>query len=351
MSPATLEETIPLVDINGYLNGEPSKHAAIALTKSLEEYGAVLIRDPRVSAADSASFVDMMEQYFAQSREEKLLDVRPQYAHQVGATPDHTERPRDNSEFAVDLAPEHRPLSNPSARAKDPKWRFFWRIGERPTNTKFPALNAPPVVPRAFADNWKNVMDGWGWKLMNSALSVAELLAIGLGLDKDALTKLMKGGAHLLAPTGTDMEKYAGQVGTTLAGFHYDISMLSLHGKARYPGLFIWTADGKRLPVIMPNGTLLVQSGIQIEYLTAGRVKRGMHEVVVSEEAAAAASEAKSEGRSRWRVSSTFFAHIHSDASLSPLVVNHGKESKYSDVKAGKLVADELRELELAHDM
>ncbi len=350
MSPATLEDTIPLVDISAHLDGAPSAEAAAALTKALEDYGAVLIRDPRVSAADSAAFVDMMERYFAQPRAEKLRDARPQHAHQVGATPDHTERPRDNRAYAAALAPAHRPRSDPGARARDPKWRFFWRIGARPASTDFPALNAPPVVPRAFATEWAPVMDGWGWKLMRAALAVAELLAIGLGLEKDAFTELMQGGAHLLAPTGTDMERYAGEVGRTLAGYHYDISMLSLHGRARYPGLYIWTAEGKRLPVVMPEGTLLVQSGIQIEYLTAGRVKRGMHEVVVSEEGARAARCAVAEGRSKWRVSSTFFAHVHSDMSLKPLICNGGMEKEYPDVKAGKLVADELRELELASD-
>lgn len=33
----------------------------------------------------------------------------------------------------------------------DPKWRFFWRVGERPLaeNTRFPELNAAPVIPKA----------------------------------------------------------------------------------------------------------------------------------------------------------------------------------------------------------
>jgi hypothetical protein len=30
----------------------------------------------------------------------------------------------------------------------DPKWRFFWRIGERPKDTKFKELNAEPVIPK-----------------------------------------------------------------------------------------------------------------------------------------------------------------------------------------------------------
>jgi hypothetical protein len=29
----------------------------------------------------------------------------------------------------------------------DPKWRYFWRIGNRPNSTEFPELNAEPVIP------------------------------------------------------------------------------------------------------------------------------------------------------------------------------------------------------------
>lgn len=30
----------------------------------------------------------------------------------------------------------------------DPKWRFFWRIGERAKSTEFEELNAAPVIPK-----------------------------------------------------------------------------------------------------------------------------------------------------------------------------------------------------------
>lgn len=346
MAPETLQESIPLVDLEVHLKFECTKDAAAALTTSLEQYGAVLVRDSRVSAADSDAFVDLMERYFEQSRDAKLTDARPEFYHQVGATPDHTERPRDNSSIAASLEAEHRPKSDPAARDKDPKWRFFWRVGPRPEQTEFPQLNAPQVIPNAFKEEWAAVMDAWGTKLLDTSRSVAQLLAVGLGLQEDSITSLMDGGAHLLAPTGTDLERYGAEVGRTLAGYHYDISLLSLHGRARYPGLFIWTRDGRRIPVVMPHGTLLVQSGIQLENLTAGRIMRGMHEVVVSEETAAAARTANK--RSKWRVSSTLFAHVHSDRRLAPLIKNNGMEAKYTDIKAGELVANELKELELA---
>lgn len=209
-------------------------------------------------------------------------------------------------------------------------------------------MNAAPVVPDAFKDEWAPTMNSWGGKLLGAVHSVAELLALGLALPRDAITKKMRYGAHLLAPTGSDMSTYGDAVGTTIAGYHYDISSLTIHARSRYPGLYIWRADGVRIPVVMPDGSLLVQTGQQIELLTAGRIPKGMHEVVVSEETADAARKARESGRAAWRVSSTLFAHIGSDESLKPLIGNDGKDSEYPDIKAGEQVASELKEIELA---
>ena len=83
---------------------------------------------------------------------------------------------------------------------------------------------------------------------------------------------------HLLAPTGSDFNKY-GTNGTVLAGYHYDLNFLTIHGKSRFPGLYVWLRDGRRMPVKVPPGHLIVQAGKQIEYLTGGYIMCGFHEV------------------------------------------------------------------------
>lgn len=68
----------------------------------------------------------------------------------VGATPEGVEVPR----CVVDPAcletieqqlPGHKATVPTGA---DPKWRFFWRLGPRPAQTKFAELNAEPVIPQ-----------------------------------------------------------------------------------------------------------------------------------------------------------------------------------------------------------
>lgn len=91
----------------------------------------------------------------------------------------------------------------------------------------------------------------------------------------------MVDGPHKLAPTGSDLTKY--DVGTVFAGYHYDFNFLTIHGKARYPGLFAWLRTGERFTVSVPEGHLLLQAGKQFEYLTGGYINNGYHEVIYTE--------------------------------------------------------------------
>ena len=68
---------------------------------------------------------------------------------QVGATPEGTETPKctidPTSIAAIQSQPaEHRARIPQGA---DPKWRYMWRIGDRPAETHYAELNAEPVIP------------------------------------------------------------------------------------------------------------------------------------------------------------------------------------------------------------
>ncbi|KAI7836680.1 hypothetical protein COHA_009456 [Chlorella ohadii] len=307
--------------------------------------------DPRVDTRDNEGFLDLMERYFAQPLEEKMADVRPELAYQVGATPEGVEKPRclrdaKLRELAAGMPPEHAPTIPTGA---DVKWRFFWRLeaADRPCSTQqFPELNAEPVVPAAFPE-WSTVLDGWGGKMLGAVGTVAEMAARGFGLEPDAFTSRMAHAPHLLAPTGSDLSQHSA-LGTVFAGFHYDLNFLTIHGRSRYPGLYAWLADGRRIPVRIPEGCLLLQAGKQMEWLTGGAVKAGFHEVICTEETLVAAQRAAAEGRPTWRVSST----IASDVVLQPLGRFAGAPgaAAYPATPAGRQVADELAMINLRAD-
>jgi hypothetical protein len=81
--------------------------------------------------------------------------------------------------------------------------------------------------------------------MFGAVKSVAEMAALGMGLEVNTFTDSLNGGPHLLAPTGSDLEKNS--VGAVFAGLHSDISFLTIHGKSKYPGLSVWTRNWKKL--------------------------------------------------------------------------------------------------------
>jgi len=112
--------------------------------KAMAETSILIVRDPRVSKTDSGNFLDMMEEYFSQERELLDKDVRPALHYQVGATPEKTEKAICSTnhkckKIVEALTEENKPHLKPDQGA-DPKWRYFWRIGERPKSSEFAEL-------------------------------------------------------------------------------------------------------------------------------------------------------------------------------------------------------------------
>jgi isopenicillin N synthase-like dioxygenase len=275
----------------------------------------------------------MIEKYFCSPMEYKLGHQRSNY--QAGITPEGVETPRcmsdkDMQEKMKELLEENRPSA---PLGPDVKWRYSWTPQNR---------SQEPVIPEGFPE-WEERMDLWGNKMIAALEVVAEMAALGFGFPKDAFTSLMNQGPHLLGPTGSDLVKY-GQEGTILAGYHYDLNFLTIHGKSNFPGLNLWLSNGKKIEVKVPMGCLLVQTGKQMEWFTGGECKASMHDVVVSKETLHAIKLAQEQNRCLWRVSSTLFGHIASNAILQPIgyFANSPLARKYPPLCADEYVRQEV---------
>ncbi|KAF5782654.1 putative oxoglutarate/iron-dependent dioxygenase, isopenicillin N synthase [Helianthus annuus] len=347
---------IPVIDLTPYVEAASGEFCldrvqnpelekvCLEVSRILAETGALLVKDPRCSAEDDDRFISMMEKYFEMPDEFKLLQARPHQHYQNGATPGGLEVPRslavpDMLEKARELPKEHQPLIPTGA---DLKWRYMWRIGPRPSVTRFQDLNSDHIVPEGFPD-WEETMNSWGYKLLSAVEAVAEMAAVGFGLPKDAFTNLMKNGPHLLSPTGGDLGSH-GKEGTVFAGYHYDLNFLTIHYRSKFPGLYIWLRNGEKVEVKVPEGCLLIQTGKQLEWVTAGECMAGLHEVVVTKRTIEAIKEAEKANRSLWRISSTLFSSVASDAVMKPL--GHFAKSphahEYPPVHAGEYYQKEL---------
>jgi hypothetical protein len=150
---------------------------AFQAASAIITYGALIVYDSRVAEEDNSTFLDLMEDYFDQPVEDLKADEHPELSYQVGVTLENTEKPK----CAVHepclrvislLDPSERPLDI-SAHSPDPKCRFFWRMGQQPSEeTEFPALKAPNVIPKAqhINERWKPVMDQWGLSMKNASV-------------------------------------------------------------------------------------------------------------------------------------------------------------------------------------
>ncbi|KAK4225166.1 hypothetical protein QBC38DRAFT_483631 [Podospora fimiseda] len=369
---------LPIIDLDVFLNNpteSPEVQAECAKAAgALITYGALVLHDSRVSEQDNITFLDLLEDYFAQPEEDLKKDERPELSYQIGVTLENTEKPK----CAVDepclnviqrLAPSERPLDI-MGHEPDPKCRFFWRMVEPPPyKTQFPGLNADNIVPEAphIKERWTPVMNQWGTSMKNAVEGLTQMAAVGLGLPANTFKDAGRYGPHLLAPTASDLSKY-GDLNTILAGFHTDLNFLTIHGRSRYPGLHIWARNtGKKIPVKIPQGNyLLVQAGKQLEYITGGLIKAGYHEVVVNEKTKEVIQERKEKFPERplVRISSTFFWHLSSDYDLAPipelatkakevraqqfnLGKDEGEEVEYPPLKVGEQVSDELKHIAL----
>ncbi|UPK90854.1 hypothetical protein LCI18_001789 [Fusarium solani-melongenae] len=391
-----LSMDLPVIDLDVYLNNPLDSEAVQAECRkaadALITYGALVLHDSRVSEQDNSTFLDILEDYFAQPEEDLRKDEKPELSYQIGVTLENTEKPK----CAVDepcldviqrLHPSQRPLDI-SAHSPDPKCRFFWRMAEIPPfKTEFPGLNASNIVPEAphIKERWTPAMNQWGTSMKNAVSKLAEMTAVGLDLPAEFFSDAGRYGfdlppntmpysrthlfyrPHLLAPTASDLNKY-GEKDTILAGFHTDLNFLTIHGRSRYPGLHIWARNtGNRIPVKIPPGNyLLVQAGKQIEHITGGLIKAGFHEVVVNEKTIETIEKRKREfpDRPLVRISSTLFWHLGSDFDLVPvpklaqrakevrekqeeLGRDEGREGEYPAMKVGRQVQEELKHIAL----
>ena len=138
MKDAECVEEMPIIDVKTYLEKLPGwEDECKKVAHCLHKYGILVFRDPRAKESDNDEYIDLMEQYFKKTSDkyysgENLADAKPEYHFQVGVTPEKVEKARDHFDKVKDLPEEDKPLS-PFPPTVDMKWRYFWKIGERPS--------------------------------------------------------------------------------------------------------------------------------------------------------------------------------------------------------------------------
>lgn len=321
---------------------------------SFHHTGVLLVKDPRVDDSYNAAFIDIMERYYEHAGRqlyngEVVAEAHPELGFQIGATPELMEKARDHCERVQQYQPEDAPLS-PCPPQLDAKWRYFWRIGDLgDERSQFEKEN---IVPEGFPD-WELILNRWGLLMLQAIKTVVRMFEHATGLPQGRLESMMDQAPNLLAPTGSDLGRHG--LGSILAGYHYDLNFITIHGKSRFPGLSAWLRSGKKISVSVPDGHLLMQAGKMFEHLSGGYIIAGFHEVIHNDKTAEALERARAEGKSLWRVSSTLFGHVRSNVTLEPLPeLAHlygpdveAVQAKYPPLITSAFVMEELKAISL----
>jgi len=304
-------EQIPIINTSKYLANGRDDEQCVALKDGVSHYGLAIILDELVEPGLPVKYRDMMQAFFRLAPEIKRKYIQPKMddgrqLYENGWRPPFTEKPRRRNEV-LHLIPEHaKPKEPPKA---DPKERNMYPAGLRRESTLFPMIDhRAPIVP-VEVEGFEEISEQWGATMYKVVMTIAEMLAVGFGEPRDLFSSLLEYGPHRLAPTGLDLTKW-GAPGTVAAGFHNDLSCMTMHGMSNWPGLWAWTRLFEKYAVRLPDERhLLLQVGRVLEHLTAGEVKRGYHEVVMGEQKPTV----------DWRVTTTSFYNIASDRWIEPV--------------------------------
>ena len=134
-------EEIPIIDVIKYIEkSEGWEQECKNVAYSFHKFGILKFKDPRVNQEDNDVFLDLIERYFEDTSKkfyagEALKDSRPDLCYQTGVTPEGIEKARDHKALVDSLTGDNKPLSI-QPPVHDAKWRFFWKMGERPAEVK-----------------------------------------------------------------------------------------------------------------------------------------------------------------------------------------------------------------------
>ena len=240
-----------------------------------------------------------------------------------------------------------------SHRSKLGKSRLKFAIDETRRILGIPESYLVGIVPASDTGAYEMAM----WNMLGARdIDVCHWESFGKGWYTDAVSHLK------LREQGVDVREHTADYGSLP-----DLTLTSPDRDV------LFTYNGTTSGVRVPDGCLLLQAGMQLEYLTAGTIEAGMHEVLATPEALERVAASRGGGgagagggeeggarrpASAWRVSSTVFGHVASDRVLRPLApfdvdadaAPGAAEEKWPPVLAGDFVSRELEAIALKRE-
>lgn len=338
---------LPPIDLKKFRDRLPGwQDECVEAVRRFRVYGVIVlfVGDLMPAGLDQHALKTFAE-FFGRPVWDKVRYRHREIGHQRGWTPPFEEVAKAR-ETVMALPPDAQPYEmHPNGDLKE---RWFHAV-DCPYDADYNALSLPNDVPDV--PGWLEACDGWAAFMNAAMMTLVEMVEIGLRLPEGAIRELMQNGPHLVAPTGVDLALFR-NARYAWAGVHDDLNFLTGHGKSNFPGLYVWTKDGERISVVVPDGCILVQAGQQLEYLTAGEILCGLHEVVPPHDPGiidAFLKKCRLGGLPGVRTTTTGFWHLAVRSTMQPVghLASLPGAEKYPPILAGEYVLNELRRIGL----
>ena len=214
-----------------------------------------------------------------------------------------------------------------------PDLKEFWHVG-RPEGV--PGLPSNPEVAEvpefgaATEALWRE-LDSFSGELLRA-------VAVHLGLGRDGLEGIARGGNSILRLLRYPAHHVAPAAGEERAAAHEDINLITLLLGAEEAGLEVLHRSGEWMPINPEPGAVVVNTGDMLERVTAGVLPSTTHRVV----------NPSGEAAGRDRYSMPFFLHPRNDAVLRalPTCVAEGGRAR-PPITAGAYLEERLAQIGL----
>lgn len=277
---------VPLVDLSDYTSGDPARRRAFvqAVGDAIRDLGFVRVTGHGVVPEVIEPAYAAARSFFRLSEDDKLRYHVPGGGGERGYTPFGFEHAKDQ------------PM---------PDMKEFWHVGrELPAGHRLEHVYPRNLWPAEVPEFKPALLRAYA-ALEEASVVLLEALALYIGEEADAFTRITRDGNTILRPIHyppLDEEHWI--PGAIRAAEHEDINFITLLMTSTSAGLELLTRDGEWMPANALPGEILADTGDMISRITNGFLPATTHRVVNPEDG------------NTDRLSMPFFVHPQPDAVL-----------------------------------
>lgn len=309
---SVFDSTIPVLDMNEYLNSQTKDKFIKELYKALHEVGFFAVINTGVDSKILDTGYQACFDFFALPYEEKIKSFKPLVNNgQRGYVPGESAKEATSIDFK-EFYHVGREYSLEQARALA-TWQNIW--------------------PREF--NLKEPLYALFNALQEYVIPLEAAIAEAIHAPFDLFQEMATEGDILMRAIHYPAHPPEGQC---WAAEHTDIDLFTILPRATAEGLQVQNQQGEWIDVRVPEKAFIINAGDMLENITNGEFRSGVHRVI-----------AKSDDYERYSL--VFFVHPRSSDRLDPLpscIERTGGVRKYAKATRLELLEERLVDLGLA---